>query len=93
MRLKEYEIEAIKEAVNKFDKDAQVYLFGSRTDNTKRGGDIDILILSNKIKNREVRKIRLEIFNSLGEQKIDIVTSPVVNGAFIEHAYKSGIKL
>jgi hypothetical protein len=25
MRLKEYEIEAIKEAVNKFDKDAQVY--------------------------------------------------------------------
>ncbi|MBU0560983.1 MAG: nucleotidyltransferase domain-containing protein [Bacteroidetes bacterium] len=93
MRLKEYEIEAIKSAAKKYDENAQVYLFGSRTDNAKRGGDIDILLLSDKIKNKEVRKIRLEIFDLIGEQKIDIVTAPTVNSAFIEYAYKSGIRL
>ena len=93
MRLKEYEIEAMKSAVKKYDENAQVYLFGSRTDNAKRGGDIDILILSDKIKNKEVRKIRLEIFDLIGEQKIDIISSPSINGAFIEYAYRSGIRL
>ena len=93
MRLKEFEIEAIKSAVKKYDENAHVYLFGSRTDNAKRGGDIDILLLSDKIKNKEVRKIRLEIFDLICEQKIDIVTATKVNSAFIEYAYKSGIRL
>lgn len=93
MRLKKIEIKSIKAAVNKYDENAHVYLFGSRTDDTKRGGDIDILIISDKIKNKEIRKIRLEIFDLIGEQKIDIVTTPAVNSAFIEYAYKSGIRL
>jgi len=93
MRLKEYEIESIKSAVNKYDESAPVYLFGSRTDDTKRGGDIDILIISDKLKNKEIRKIRIEIFDLIGEQKIDIISSPSINGAFIEYAYRSGIRL
>ena len=41
MRLNEKEITAIKKAVQKnFGKDTSVYLFGSRTDDAKRGGDI-----------------------------------------------------
>jgi len=46
MRLSIFEQEAIKNAVAQGDKEAKVYLFGSRVDDTKRGGDIDILILS-----------------------------------------------
>jgi predicted nucleotidyltransferase len=93
MRLKQYEKDIIKKAVREFDENAQVFLYGSRTDDTKKGGDIDLLIISDKIKNKEIRKIRLKVFNVIGEQKIDIISSPEINSAFIEHAYKSGIRL
>ena len=93
MRLKEIEIETIKTAVKKYDENAEIYLFGSRTDDTKKGGDIDILIITDKLKNKEIRKIRLEIFDLIGEQKIDIVTAQAINSAFIEYAYRSGTRL
>jgi uncharacterized protein len=39
------QIEAIKQvAANYFGADAQVWLFGSRVDNTKKGGDIDLYV-------------------------------------------------
>lgn len=46
MRLDEKERQAIKGAILEFDSAAEIYLFGSRTDMNKRGGDIDILIIS-----------------------------------------------
>jgi len=48
VRLKDWEIEAIKEAIKNVDKDAKIILFGSRVDLTKKGGDIDLLIFSKK---------------------------------------------
>lgn len=93
MRLKELEINAIKNAVREFDEDAKIYLYGSRTDDSKKGGDIDLLIISDKIKTKEVRKIRLKIFDIIGEQKIDIISTPTINSAFTEYAFKSGIRL
>ena len=45
MRLSEFEIDAIKTAVNKyFEQGAKVYLFGSRVDENKHGGDIDLYV-------------------------------------------------
>jgi hypothetical protein len=45
MRLTELQIAAIREtAAEIFGNDAGVWLFGSRTDDQKRGGDIDLLI-------------------------------------------------
>ena len=49
MRLKDFEVQAIKDAVNSMDRDAVVYLFGSRVDDNKRGGDIDLIIISSKL--------------------------------------------
>ena len=46
MRLTKFEAESIKESVYGFDPDARIILFGSRVDDTKRGGDIDLLVLS-----------------------------------------------
>jgi len=46
MRLKENEIKAIKEIIYSIFKDAKIYLFGSRLDNNKKGGDIDLFIIS-----------------------------------------------
>ncbi len=43
MRLKKEEIKIIKETINKFVDNPTIYIFGSRLDDKKRGGDIDIL--------------------------------------------------
>ncbi|WP_153111950.1 nucleotidyltransferase domain-containing protein [Propionivibrio limicola] len=46
MRLSPAEIAALKTALNGIAYQ-KAFLFGSRTDNTARGGDIDILLYSN----------------------------------------------
>ena len=48
VRLKEGEIETIKGVILSFDPDAEIVLFGSRTDLGKKGGDIDLLVVSKK---------------------------------------------
>jgi len=49
VRLSEYEIRTIKETAKEiFGKDVKVYIFGSRADLTKKGGDIDIFIETDK---------------------------------------------
>ena len=50
MRITEHEMNVIIEAVKNADQEARVWLFGSRVDDSKKGGDIDIAILSEKIK-------------------------------------------
>jgi len=47
MRLKKQEIIIIKDTVSTIFHDVKIYLFGSRLDNTKKGGDIDLFIISN----------------------------------------------
>jgi predicted nucleotidyltransferase len=46
MRITEHEKDVIIEAVKNVDSDAKLWLFGSRTDDNKKGGDIDIAIFS-----------------------------------------------
>ena len=75
MRLLNEEREAIREAVTMYDSDAEVYLFGSRVDDTKKGGDIDILVVSDKIDSHSLFLIEEEIFKQIEEQKIDFVLS------------------
>jgi|CXWL01.1.fsa_nt_gi predicted nucleotidyltransferase len=74
MRITEPEINNIKQSVLYFDKNAKLYLFGSRTDDSKKGGDIDIAIISDAIGLKEKVKIKLNFFNQFEEQKIDILT-------------------
>jgi uncharacterized protein len=75
MRLTNNEIKAIKTAVYQYDKTAKIYLFGSRTDDSKLGGDIDLLVISNKITNMDKIKIKLKIYDEIGEQKIDLLVA------------------
>ena len=70
MRLKEFEIVAIKDAVCSLDKEANVYLFGSRTDDMKKGGDIDLLIISDKLEFGDKYKIYSSYINDVNEAGI-----------------------
>ena len=90
-RLKNWEIEAIREAVHHYDSCAEILLFGSRTDLEKRGGDIDLLVVSKKIGYNERRKIRVELLKRLGNRKIDLlVVSDPKDSVFTD---RYGVKL
>lgn len=72
MRLDEHEKKALKYALKDFH--GEIYLFGSRTDNSKRGGDIDILLMP-RTTSRPL-KLTLDIqrkFFSQCEENIDVL--------------------
>ena len=73
MRLSQNEKRVIVEAVRKKDPAASVYLFGSRADDKARGGDIDLLVWSDKIGFREEWSIRRDILDAIGWQKLDLL--------------------
>ncbi|MFV5703584.1 nucleotidyltransferase family protein [Flavobacterium sp. XS2P12] len=53
----------------------QVYLFGSRVDDSKKGGDIDILVLSDKkLHHTDLFKMKQLFFSKFGAQKMDVVS-------------------
>ncbi len=77
MRLNENQIKVITALAKKhFSDDVQVYLFGSRTDDQKRGGDIDLLILSpDETILSTARKLAylVALKKEMGDRKIDVV--------------------
>ena len=75
MRISEIEKTTIVNAILEKDKNAQIFLFGSRTDDFKKGGDIDILVQSDEIGLLEIVKIKSNIFKNIPEQKIDLLVS------------------
>ena len=95
MRITEYEKDTIVEAVKNADPNAKVWLFGSRTDDNKKGGDIDIAILSEKIKKDVMLEIQVRqfIYGRIGDQKIDIIVSAEGKEAFFRLAVEEGIRL
>lgn len=61
------------------DTNIVIYFFGSRTDDTKKGGDIDLLVVSDKLSKKDLRYLRIEFFKHFGEQRLDIILD---NGKF-----------
>ncbi len=83
MRLTEKEVITIKNNILLFDTDAKIYLFGSRVNDKAKGGDIDVLIISDKIGFNEKLKITTGIFKEIEEQKIDLVVKKDFNDVFV----------
>ena len=48
MRLNDKDLEFIKKTIKKYIKDAKIYLFGSIIEDNKKGGDIDIFIITSQ---------------------------------------------
>ena len=97
MRLKKAYTDYIKRiAKDLFGDDTKVYLFGSRIDERKRGGDIDIYIETNLKTNIFEKKIELLklLHDRMGEQKIDIVINNHATQKYIyEIAKHEGVLL
>lgn len=108
MRLNTDQIQAIRQAANvAFGQGTAVWLFGSRVDDAKKGGDIDLLVCpqaataSNAAENAKPQQAFMQKINmlkllerTLGERKIDIVVEhPQDARPIVEVAHTTGIRL
>jgi len=92
VRLEEWEINEIKKSLREvFGENAKVYLFGSRIDDRKKGGDIDLYVEADNIDYEKEKEFWVLLQERLGEQKIDIVYNK--NKFLIEKVAKKGILL
>ncbi len=77
MRLSQNYGSIILEAARRqFGKDVLIWLFGSRVDDTRRGGDIDLLVeLVKPVDNKPLEAARFSaaLQWQLGDQKIDVI--------------------
>lgn len=75
MRLSEEMKRYFSDEVERIRPGARVYLFGSRVDDEKRGGDIDIMILADRrLEFEEMSRLRVGFWKRFGEQKVDLVS-------------------
>ncbi len=78
MRLSQMEVDTIKQTVTRhFGAEAKVWLFGSRTDGDRRGGDIDLLVESpvNDVAAlvRAETSFLVDLKQRIGDRKIDLL--------------------
>jgi len=98
MRLTNYEINSIKYIFKDIFKSGNISLFGSRVDETKKGGDIDLYIelneqLSVKDMLDKKSKFRLKLYDKIGEQKIDVIISKDKSRLIEQEVIKNKITL
>lgn len=95
MRLTEFEIHAIKQSAREvFGPNVQVFLFGSRVDDSKKGGDIDLYIKT-EVGNDFGHKIKflVALEHKIGEQKIDVVFAEDNARLIEQQAIRAGVLL
>lgn len=102
MRLKPEEIRIIHHSVTEvFGEATAVRLFGSRVDDQKRGGDIDLFVATQLPTDERLRRrfqlLRL-LHTRLGEQKIDLVLADPNNPSdadslIVREALATGVEL
>jgi predicted nucleotidyltransferase len=80
MRLSQQEQKVISNSILRVDPGARIFLFGSRVDDQARGGDIDLLVLSDCIGFDDLWPIRREILDEIGWQKLDLIIENEVLG-------------
>jgi predicted nucleotidyltransferase len=93
LRLSASEQKIIRRCVRSFDPQARVYLFGSRVNDHAHGGDIDLLIISNKMNFTDKIKLKVMIFKEIEEQKIDILITRDSKKPFAKLALREGVQL
>ncbi len=98
MRITLIEKTIIRSSVKKhFGGNADVYLFGSRVNDDRKGGDIDLYITTDMPTSEIIRKkigLLVDIEKGLGEQKIDVViNNHTKQKPIYEIAEKEGVRL
>ena len=98
MRLTFQKSKMIKQTFLEVFKEGSIYLFGSRVDDRKRGGDIDLYIklpynLSSEERYVKQRDFKLKLYDRIGEQKIDVMISSEKNRHIEKEVLQKGVLL
>ncbi|MCX7761033.1 MAG: nucleotidyltransferase domain-containing protein [Hydrogenothermaceae bacterium] len=86
----------VKLAKEIFGEDVRVWIFGSRADLFKKGGDIDIYLEIANYKDILNKKLNflVNLEKEIGEQKIDLIVRPLDSEDFISlEAKTTGIRI
>lgn len=95
MRLSAKYIEVFKKEFKNFFGDGEIYLFGSRVDDTQKGGDIDLYFVVSDQIDLQAKKIKFlaSVKQEIGDQKIDIIFNEDSSRLIEKEAIRCGIKL
>lgn len=95
MRLSAQEARAIREVVRSLDPAAEIVLHGSRADDHSRGGDIDLLVITDKLGFRDLLRLRRGILDRIGWQQLDLVVRrrDQLNEPLASVACETGVRL
>lgn len=95
MRLTEYQQQAIVRCFANTFGQGKLYLFGSRTDNSQKGGDIDLYVIPVSADSLAQKKIEFlaGLKREIGEQKIDLVIKREQSRLIDDIAIQDGILL
>lgn len=95
MRLNQQQREAIVSTFLEVFGKGEILLFGSRVDDSRYGGDIDLYVTPDKRENLAEARITFlaRLKRRIGEQKIDLVIASASPSAIDDIAHKQGIVL
>lgn len=93
VRVSDSECRVIRDTLREFDPDARVFLFGSRTDDDAKGGDIDVLCLSSRLDRHGRRRARRALCDRLGGQRVDLVVSASASKPFVRMVLPDAVPL
>ncbi|MBF0610184.1 MAG: nucleotidyltransferase domain-containing protein [Magnetococcales bacterium] len=82
MRISKQHRKILKELSSRhFGTNSQIYLFGSRTDDSRRGGDLDLYVSDYALSDSQQLKAKIDFLveakRLLGDQRIDLVFAPL----------------
>ena len=93
MRISKDQAFSICKAIQARDPSATVSLFGSMADDKARGGDIDLLVYSNRLTLSDRLDIACELEDALGLRKIDLVIDNGRPNPFVRSIEARAIRL
>jgi predicted nucleotidyltransferase len=95
MRLSSQQREEIVQTFLEVFEQGQLWLFGSRVDDSKRGGDIDLYVEPHSQDNLAEKRITFlaRVKRRIGDQKIDLVVAHTPSRAIDVAARQTGVLL
>jgi len=93
MRISQDQAFSIRKTIQARDPSATVSLFGSMADDKACGGDIDLLVRSNRLTLSDRLDIACELEDALGLRKIDLVIDNGRPNAFVRSIESRAIRL
>jgi predicted nucleotidyltransferase len=98
LRLTDFEIRCIKDIYLEVFQSGRVYLFGSRVDDSRRGGDIDLYMdldysIDTKEQITKEKEFKIKLYDKIGEQKIDLVISKDKKRSIEKEIIRTGVLL